>query len=108
MFRTCPTCHERYTPGVGPPSAYPHKCPPVWLIWNPDEGQTRDDARPIYARDALAAVEKWAEQDDNDSAEYRIAQGHSATVIVQAPDGAQSRYKATGEYNPDYYAEQVE
>ena len=86
-----------------------HKCPPAWLVWDPDQG-TIEDARTIYAYNAEWAVTAWAEQDDNDSAEYSIAQGCPTTVHVKLRDveGKVDKYKVTGEYEPTYSAELVE
>lgn len=82
-----------------------HVCPPEWVVWNPDQAETIDDARRVFADDAADAVEMWAEEDDNDSAEYNIAKGQPATVFVQRiPDGPIEKYKVIGEYEPRYTA----
>jgi hypothetical protein len=106
----CPKCHVEYF------ESHKHTCPPQWLVWNPDQGETREDARPIYARDAEAAVEKWAEQDDNGSAEYSIAKGHAAVVhvLIHRPEdfgpipARAEKFKVYGQYEPIYWAEKIE
>jgi hypothetical protein len=82
-------------------------------VWNPDQAETVEDARTIYARDAEDAAVDWGERDDNDSAEYDIAKGTSAVVCVQrlgqnGPEGDIEKYRVSGEYNPDYWADRVE
>lgn len=103
-FDLCPKCQR-----VKNFHATPHVCPPEWIVWNPDEAQTDVDARHIYAEDAETAVELWAENDDNDSAEYNIAKGKPAIVYVQRfPTGPVEKYKVSGEYEPRYMAEPVQ
>lgn len=108
---TCPTCHEHYTPGDGltmNPNAYPHVCPPRWLVWNTDQGGTEEFASHVYARSAEGAAELWAEQDDSTSADYLIVKGLVVIVNVKKdPDGPIERFTVTGETVPHYYAEPV-
>lgn len=78
-------------------------------MWNPDEAQSADDARHVFADDAETAATMWGEQDDNDSAEYNIAKGHPAIVYVQRfPTGPVEKYKVEGYYDPVYLAELVQ
>ena len=42
-----------------------HRCPPVWFVWEKDDGE-RDYALKVYAHDAERAAEKWAEQTASD------------------------------------------
>ena len=85
-----------------------HKCHQQWLVWNPDQSETVEDAKPIYAMDALSAAEDWAEQDDN-SADYCIAKGQPATVCVQrVPDGPVEKFRVSGECQAVYMAEPIE
>jgi hypothetical protein len=100
----CSTCHEDYTPGV---LDGPHKCPTKWLVWNPDQGETSEDAHEVFALGADLAVEMWAEQDDNNSAEYSIAGGTPADVCVQGPSGHIRQYRVSGEYRRVYSAVSV-
>lgn len=98
---TCKTCGE-WIYGENPRHTYP----PAWLVWNPDEGSTEADARTFYARDAEDAAEKWAERDDNDSAEYTIVRGSTAKVGVRAVAGGEvTWWTVTGYYDPVYSAE---
>lgn len=98
---TCSKCH-------GWKDSEFHRCPPAWRVWNPEES-TQEDAHTFYGYDADSAAEAWAERDDSDSAEYRIAQGSSVVVCVQRlePEGPIERYSVTGEYEPVYMAEKV-
>ncbi len=104
----CKTCHNYYD--ILESTFLPaHKCHPAWLVWDPDQGNTVEDARTIYALNAEWAAEKWAEEDDSDSAEYSIAQGTSTVVCVQPKEGGPiEKFKVTGEYEPTYSAELVE
>ena len=54
-----------------------------YIIWQPEAGQTEDDAALIKAHDPREAVEKWAERDDSRSCEFTISGGQPATVIVR-------------------------
>ena len=40
----------------------PHTCPPVWLVYADDYGETPEDARRVYALDAQRAAETAVEQ----------------------------------------------
>ena len=85
-----------------------HVCPPSWLVWNEDQGETWEEAELVYADDAEEAAAAWGEQDDNNSAEYDIAKGTPAVVCVQRHrDGPVERYRVHGEYEPRYWAEPV-
>jgi hypothetical protein len=110
VFPTCKKCHRVYLGALSE-----HACPPQFRVWNPDEGQTlEEDARTIFANDAEDAVEKWAEDDDNDSAEYSIAKGTPAVVCVQRynakdePEGPVERYRVEGYYDPCYIVEAIQ
>ena len=104
----CKTCHRVYLEEVSK-----HACPPQFRVWDPDQGETLEDADIVYAEDADTAVEMWAEQDDQDSAEYSIAKGTAAVVCVQRysidnkPESVVERYRVEGYYNPVYLAELV-
>jgi len=73
------------------------------MIWREDDG-CEDDAESVHAHFPEAAVEKWAERDDAESADYLIVGGQDATVMVRAPDGDLLRYRVTGEAVPSYSA----
>jgi hypothetical protein len=129
-YPVCPTCNEVCYDGpqgghVCPPEVVPgsyctvcknplmpgrihHKCPPAWLVWNPEHGDL-EGARMFYAHSVEVAVSAWAEQDDEDSADYLIARGNPVVVCVKSmPDGPVARYRVTGEYEPTYSVEPVE
>jgi len=97
-YGDCPTCEAFYVDLTF------HKCPPQWRVWNVDESE--EDGHTFYARDAEYAVEKWAEYDDTNSAEYHIAQGGKAAVFVKQIDTDEppKKFSVTGEYEPVYYA----
>jgi len=79
----------------------------MWLVWDPDAGETIDDARTVRGFDASDAAENWAERSDSDSAEYAIVRGSPATVLVRsAADEAApiEKYEVHGESAPSYNA----
>lgn len=63
-----------------------HICPPKWKLWVPEAGDTEEDAREVYATSPEAAAEKWAEEDDRNSADYSIVNGNEATVHLRYDD----------------------
>ena len=74
-------------------------------VWCPDDGEGPEDARHVEAFNAEYAAEMWAERDDAESAEYRIAgQKSEPLVIVQAADGTRTRWRVSGEAVPSYSA----
>ena len=107
---TCKKCHRVYLGALSE-----HTCPPQFSVWKPDQGESlADDAKTIYAVDSEAAAETWAENDDNDSAEYSIARGTPVVVSVQRfnakdePEGAVERYRVEGYYDPCYIVEAIQ
>ena len=107
MSSWCNTCGEYMW--------FAHVCPPKWLLWSPENGETEEDAREVYGIDPEAAAEAWAERDDRDSGEGSIARGNDAKVRMRyADDPARAeRLKlptgelealVTGEYLPSYNA----
>jgi hypothetical protein len=85
-----------------------HRCAPLFLVWRPDDQETEEDARTFHARDAEEAAERWAEEDDQASADYAIVGGSSADLTVRGPDGALTRWTVTGEAVPEYHAREIE
>lgn len=77
-----------------------------YLVWQPDHGQEEEDAKKISAYDPECAVREWAELDDRNSAEYHIAGGTTATVLVRDLDAPKAllEYTVSGESVPSYYA----
>jgi hypothetical protein len=106
----CPICDEHYIPGdpdTMNPNAYPHTCPPRWLVWN-EVQDTEADACSIYARSAAEAAERWAENFDRDGTGYPIMAGMKVVLHVRKdPDGFLQRFKVTGEAEPVYTAEEL-
>lgn len=75
-----------------------------YTVWNPDQGETKEDGRVIQARDAIKACELWAERDDYESAEYSIVGGEDVILMVEMGDGSIRSAHVTGEAVPTYYA----
>ena len=104
-YASCPKCHN-----FDPVNA--HTCPPAWHVWQPDQGSTREDARTVYAYSRDTAVERWAERDDAESADYCIIRGTEATVLIARADGPEkdvvATYTVSGESVPEYTARLVE
>jgi len=95
----CKICGE-YTYGAS------HKCPPSWVVWCPDCHEEEEDGRKVFASDPGEAAEKWAEENDRDSAEYLIVGGSPATVLVKrfGSDDPPTRWMVSGEAVPTYSA----
>ena len=77
-----------------------------YVVWRPDYGQTQEDGRTIEADHPAAACIAWAERDDQESAEYSIASGKDAELMVAELGSslAPFRYSVGGEAIPSYYA----
>lgn len=98
----CQHCIEFVYPGV------PHTCNPAFLVWCEADGETEDDAVRVHASGAQRAVEKWAEQDDCESADYRIVRGADLVATVKASGGEVTRWRVSGEAIPTYNAKREE
>ena len=95
----CATCEE-YEYGT-------HECNPSFLVWSEDDSD-ESDATTVYAIDHECAAERWAEDDDCNSADYSIVSGNPATVSVRSiKDGSLMRFKVTGESEPVYSANEL-
>ncbi len=77
---------------------------PSFLVWRIEDPE--DDAGVFEALDERQAAEKWAEDDDASSAEYRIVGGRSEpdVYVRRLPDGVTQRFTVTGEAVPHYRA----
>lgn len=62
---------------------------------------------PVWAYDAEAAAEKYAEECDQDG-EYTILKNGSAEIWVQDADGVCTRWSIEAESEPQYHAHQLE
>lgn len=86
-----------------------HSCPPSWDVLELGyDNETWEDATIAYGRDAADAAAKWAEKEDQDSAEYSIVHGTPATVAIKrqgAPPAAAVIIIASGEHEPTYTGE---
>ncbi|MFW4070643.1 hypothetical protein ACKLK6_14845 [Klebsiella pneumoniae] len=77
----------------------------TYLVWCPEEGEEREDAREFEARDASEAAQVWVEHDDSWSADYHIVSGISEPVVcVALSDGPAERFRVSGECVAQYYA----
>ena len=79
-----------------------------WLVWCPERGQSKEDGNLVVAAYAEAAAVKWAERDDAKSADYLIANGNDATVLVAEDREAapEECFVVSGESRPVYRARQ--
>jgi hypothetical protein len=77
-----------------------------YVVWCPEYGQTREDGRVIEAYGPTLACEQWAEREDQKSAEYSIARGNAAELMVAEIGSslAPFRYSVVGEAVPSYRA----
>ncbi|KKL73881.1 hypothetical protein LCGC14_2070490 [marine sediment metagenome] len=82
-----------------------HECAPRWLVLNADDPDA--DWGIWYARDADEAGEKWAAQEDCDTAEYTIVAGTPVTLYVKPEIGTDLPVLliVSGEALPSYNAE---
>ena len=70
------------------------------------EDQNGDEWITLRAVDAEHAAEIWAEDEDDNSAEYSIVSGkYEPVVFVRDQDGVVTKFKVTGESVPRYNAE---
>jgi hypothetical protein len=83
-----------------------------WLVWCPDRGEGRDEARlqPLFGSPEDAA-EDWARWSDSSSGDYEIAgsYGGAVEVLVAPADGSADpvRVVVSGEMTPSYTARRV-
>ena len=61
-----------------------------YLVWQPEAGQTEEDAREVLALAAQFAAEAWAKTDDHVGNEYTIVGGQPATVMVRDLRGGEA------------------
>ena len=75
-----------------------------WTVWEPDSGETEDDARTVLAPSAEQAAADFGEWQDRQG-DYTIIRGTSATVLVRSADGgAVLAFEVNGESLPHYTA----
>lgn len=80
----------------------------TFLVWCPDMGSEREDACVIEAHDAESAAEKWAEEEDWNSAEYSIVSGHETPIVCVAEgDEPEQEFIVRGESVTYYYANPI-
>lgn len=80
-----------------------------YLVWRPEAGQTKNDAAHIDAHSHRSAAEAWAQRYDTAGADYSIARGMGAEVLVaECEEGAaEKRFAVSGECVPEYRARMV-
>ena len=101
-FNKCPIC-QKWDVGQ-------HRCPPSFIVWCEDQGETEEDGITIYAYDHESAAEEFADQYDVETADYSIAaQKWEPTFTVKGlRDGGVKRFIVTGETVPSYSATETE
>lgn len=99
----CPTCNALLLES----EVARHRCPPEWEVWCSEDGEEREDARRIRARDEEEAAEKWAQRRDSDG-DYSIVNGNYPVVCVASPDGETvQRFEIEGSMVPEYWAHEL-
>ena len=79
-----------------------------FLVWCPEYGQEPEDGRVFDAWDAPCAACKWAQHQDQKSADYTIVSGSDATVTVRAVSSlTEWELIVSGESVPSYQARVV-
>ena len=78
-----------------------------YLVWADNE--TEADALTVEATDHGYAAEEWAEDSENNAADYPILGGATVVVNVRinAPGTMVRQFNVTGEWSPSYYAAPV-
>ena len=109
VFYNCQTC------GALVWSKERHKCPPAWEVVCDEHDP--EHVVEVFACDAEAAVEKWAQRYDVDSADYPIASGGGdveEVVRVRRVDPVPRKggtnwehFTVTGEFEAVYQARPV-
>lgn len=99
MERQCPKCNC-FVWQYGE-----HICPPRWYVWCPEDGETQEDSRPIYATNAEIAAILWAERSDC-YGDYTILEGATPLVHVAPEHNLDDvhHYRVSGESVPTYTA----
>jgi hypothetical protein len=98
-FSKCRNCGEYdYTPS--------HTCKPGYLVW-PEDGGEEDFPKMIHAVDFQDAAEKYANYDDQHSADYMIVGGQDAIVFVKG-GGITKKFSVSGQQVREYSASEIE
>jgi hypothetical protein len=83
----------------------PHRCPPLFVVWDPENGDERDGRR-VYASDYQSAAEKWADLADSEG-EYGMWDGNEVDVLVRGANdlsGEAQAFVVSGQMHPTYSA----
>ena len=91
----CADCRDFHGPG---------RHMPEYRVWR--EKEKAEDGVGVRARNAEHAAERWADEYDS-GGDYSIVGGSPETVWVRGPEGAEARYRVSGESVPHYSAELV-
>ena len=78
----------------------------TYMLWRPDAGETREDARPITGICIQYAIQDWAQRDDAKSTDYTIANGSPERVFIIDGD-KDIEWTVSGEAQPVYSARAV-
>lgn len=98
----CPTC--------GKFMMYPdsHRCPPKFIVWDPEDGEMAEVGHEVRAADHESAAEEWADQTDCERS-YCILNGNDVVVhvvLLGEPAETAKRFRVSGESVPQYHAEE--
>lgn len=69
-----------------------------------ERGYENEEPEVVHAMDAERAAEKWAEEYDRDSGDYRILSGVDFSLAVESSDGSTAVYDIDAESVPTYHA----
>ena len=79
-----------------------------YMVWEPAAGGLEDSADEVNAADAGTAAKDWADNEDFESAEYAIASGIPALLMVRDLDtGELTEWVVSGKTVRVYTAVQV-
>jgi hypothetical protein len=82
-----------------------HKCPPLFTVWDPENGD-EGDWKPVYATDHEDAAETFVEAQDCADSDYFVAgRDQPMTVFVRGEgDVVPRKFVVSGEMVPQYHA----
>ncbi len=79
-------------------------CFPLWDVWLPEGGGTREDRTPLRAQTARKAAERFAREIDADL-DYEILDGQGIVICVAAcGEDAVKEFEVSGESVVSYHA----
>jgi hypothetical protein len=75
-----------------------------YLVWCPDEGETREDAGTIVSHSPSDAAEQKAGEDYSDGS---LHGGESMCIMVECPDGSVIEFDVEAEVEVSFWAHLV-